>query len=53
MKIKNTITIGTNRKRTVFDKTYPMSIYLPAWAIMPDDYMYVETFTQKLKPVKI
>jgi hypothetical protein len=52
MKLKTTISIGTNRKRTVFEKTYPMSIYLPAWAITPDDYMYVETFTQKSKPVK-
>jgi hypothetical protein len=39
--------IGNNRYRTRFEKTYAMSTYLAAWAILPDDFGYEEGYTKK------
>ena len=39
--------IGNNRYRTKFEKTYAMSTYLAAWAVLPDDFGYEEGFTKK------
>lgn len=48
---KNSVTVQ-NALQTTFATTFPMSTYLFAWAVMPNDWGYEEKFTQKEnKPV--
>ena len=39
--------IAGSRYRTVFQKTYPMSTYLAAWAVLPEDFEFEEAMTQR------
>ncbi|CAF1146922.1 unnamed protein product, partial [Brachionus calyciflorus] len=46
-------TISGNRYRTRFDKTYPMSSYLAAWTVLPDDFGRLETTTANGKKIRV
>ena len=45
--------IAGNRFRTTFGKTFPMSTYLAAWAVLPEDYGYETAFTQQRVPIRV
>lgn len=45
--------VNGNRYRTTFEKTYPMSSYLAAWTVAPEDFGYLQTTTQRGKQIRV